>query len=857
MNQSSSLRMSTGMARRSVAAAAIQRTAAVARPVPTAQQLRQRVGNGGASALIARSMASPMPSSSGGSAGAGSSPRIADKCACGGTCEDCKSAASKVILRAAASTTTAPDGVHYAGLSQHAQSGGRPLDRVTHAFMASRFGRTFDSVRVHTDSFASRQASALNASAFTIGQDVFFGSGQYRPESRGGRRLIAHELTHTVQQGGRASVSDATGSPLAVSHPTDALEREAVRVADQVVDGTDSIHVQGRKDGAQIDRDVLTDFSLPSVQDLRRGGQAALNAGAGLLQQGAQAVQSVAGAALEWIATEGGQLALAEANALASLFGGSVIIRRGCLVITIPELRIFPSFQKTLAESPPVGFFYPLISGGVMIGPVPVAGMAGLLGYAQLSAEAAVGPGVVRGITFEICPFKRRALAMAQLYAATAIAPRLTLFGGAFGAVGTVIPFEPPIPLVLIAQAGLRGTGTGWAIGAIEDTVQVEYRGGGLHFSNIAELKAGYLLTGDLDFFAALRIFSKVICQYVHPIKHWQTGRAWKLTVPISASYGRGGGTGGVGPITWGRMPIEDIETAIRPLPAGWNCLTWEEVKRFLCEIGVIPKSLCEDADGTEPEILRQQLALAICKCVGEQKCGGGRIYRRCFEVSDAICKDRGKLQKAADDKCNNTPEMAERCRRPECYYRHTDAKCPVKKSECKDGYFPSGAGPTPKTDECPVPVDFRQTSVSDVGGGTLHFKYAWDSSTGYLGDLRNCGITEKVDYPNGNPFRWPSPPWDGRGTPNPTIEPSPPIPGDRGKAVDNHSTLGFKKPYKRASFTANQVYRYTTPCKNAGKPIAMSRNIAIVRTVTQNADGTFKYRITKSGSSAEINPLP
>ncbi|GAB4525678.1 MAG: DUF4157 domain-containing protein [Anaerolineae bacterium] len=81
---------------------------------------------------------------------------------------------------------------------------GQPLSASTRAFMEPRFGRDFRDVRVHTDSQAADSARDISARAYTVGQDVVFGSGEYRPGSRDGDRLIAHELTHVVQQNGSA-----------------------------------------------------------------------------------------------------------------------------------------------------------------------------------------------------------------------------------------------------------------------------------------------------------------------------------------------------------------------------------------------------------------------------------------------------------------------------------------------------------------------------------------------------------------------------------------------------------------------------------------------------------------------------
>jgi peptidoglycan hydrolase-like protein with peptidoglycan-binding domain len=85
------------------------------------------------------------------------------------------------------------------------RGGGEPLAAPARAFFGPRFGRDFGHVRVHTGAQAARSARAVNAQAYTIGHDIVFGEGRYAPGTESGRRLLAHELTHTVQQGGPAS----------------------------------------------------------------------------------------------------------------------------------------------------------------------------------------------------------------------------------------------------------------------------------------------------------------------------------------------------------------------------------------------------------------------------------------------------------------------------------------------------------------------------------------------------------------------------------------------------------------------------------------------------------------------------
>lgn len=89
------------------------------------------------------------------------------------------------------------------GLAQNINSlkgSGQPLPASERTFFEPRFGRDFSNVRVHTGNHAIRTAQSINARAFTLGRDVVFGGGQYSPGSISSRRLLAHELTHVVQQ---------------------------------------------------------------------------------------------------------------------------------------------------------------------------------------------------------------------------------------------------------------------------------------------------------------------------------------------------------------------------------------------------------------------------------------------------------------------------------------------------------------------------------------------------------------------------------------------------------------------------------------------------------------------------------
>lgn len=131
-------------------------------------------------------------------------------------------------------TDAAPAASSVSG-SVHAvlRSPGRPLDTAARRFMEPRFGHDFSQVRVHTDASAVRSAAEVNARAYTVGRDVVFGAGQFTPDTAAGQRLLAHELTHVIQQGSGAG--HLAAQPLTISSPSDTAEVEADRSADEVM----------------------------------------------------------------------------------------------------------------------------------------------------------------------------------------------------------------------------------------------------------------------------------------------------------------------------------------------------------------------------------------------------------------------------------------------------------------------------------------------------------------------------------------------------------------------------------------------------------------------------------------------
>ena len=123
------------------------------------------------------------------------------KCSCQekgeGECEECKKAGT--LQRQAAGAAEADFAP--AIINDVLSSPGRPLDKATREYFEPRFGCDLSKIRIHADAQAAESARAVNAVAYTVGDRIAFDSGRYSPQSHEGRRLLAHELAHSIQQG--------------------------------------------------------------------------------------------------------------------------------------------------------------------------------------------------------------------------------------------------------------------------------------------------------------------------------------------------------------------------------------------------------------------------------------------------------------------------------------------------------------------------------------------------------------------------------------------------------------------------------------------------------------------------------
>lgn len=185
------------------------------------------------------------------------------KCACGGMpgldgeCAECSEKRLTLQRRSInhAEPSTVPSIVY-----EVLRSPGQPLDLDTRAFIEPRFGHDFSRVRVHTDAKATVSAQAVNALAYTVGCHVVVGEGNYAPGTNEGRRLLAHELAHVMQQSPNASTAETpTTTSLHLSGGRAiASEAEADRAATAVMN-EQTLSAPLRHQGLSVQRQEVTE----------------------------------------------------------------------------------------------------------------------------------------------------------------------------------------------------------------------------------------------------------------------------------------------------------------------------------------------------------------------------------------------------------------------------------------------------------------------------------------------------------------------------------------------------------------------------------------------------------------------
>lgn len=628
----SSVRKPAVAERRTVAPRTPAVTVAV-RPIPVARSLQQRLGNQGtqtfAAQVVAKSSAPVDTTTSGTATGlslsqpgdaqereaesvadivmrmpakgvqesaaissAALTPKVQRLCA---NCEDelVKKTGAPVQRKEQAVDTSLMTPTVAANI--HAlRDGGSALPAATRAFFEPRFGADFSQVRVHTDMQAARAASSINAKAFTVGRDIAFGDAEYQPGSANGQRLLAHELTHVVQQGAATPArSDAAPNAAAISRTdTQQVQRDFLDDAQTFAGGAlDAL-------GSAVD-DVGTGIS---------NGVSAINSGVSNAATSLAGAASAAAGIVDWIKTEAGKLALRAANALAAKFGGSVVISpEGGIDILIGDINIAELEEEThilplglpvdtLLDAPfEVGTFVINTSVGTVIG--------------DPALTTAVGPVRLQDIKLHLDPFKDVYSGTGQLFVgAEVVGTGEKALEGRVQAAG-VLPFEIPIPIEGSAAVGIRDIVRVAGKGNLRDTVDLRYSAGKFTVGRLTQLKLGALAQLDHEAFLRIEVEGTEICSLIWPLSSHMLGSAGvQIDMPFQLTADGEDIRAVTGEVSAEPVSVDAIETSLKNERPADHCLNLEEFAKFLCEKGKLPPDVCAIVAPSKPGSLNSPL---------------------------------------------------------------------------------------------------------------------------------------------------------------------------------------------------------------------------------------------------------
>jgi Domain of unknown function (DUF4157) len=190
-------------------------------------------------------------------------PFVQRKCACGGGCARCREEDSELNVQ----RLKRPGGTeNFQGIPATA---GHSLPMPARQALENHFQTDLSSVRVHTENPDAQSADGLNALAYTSGRDIYFADGMYAPGSDSGRRLLAHEVAHVVQQGAgkKPALAAKSADGVRIGAPGDILENEADRAADAFVGGESPAAIHSQTDAFAAPRDFVQRQPGPDDSD--------------------------------------------------------------------------------------------------------------------------------------------------------------------------------------------------------------------------------------------------------------------------------------------------------------------------------------------------------------------------------------------------------------------------------------------------------------------------------------------------------------------------------------------------------------------------------------------------------------
>ena len=463
---------------------------------------------------------------------------------------------------------------------------GKVMNARVQTEMESSFGADFSAVRIHDDNTAVQMSNDLNAQAFTHGNDIYFNAGKYNTNSTAGKHLLAHELTHTIQQGGGTQMPKLQSYSLDeftsdVSDAKAAVEDGLSNAADTVVETAETVG------------GVVYDTAVDAGEAIY---DTAKVVGGGIYDAGETVVTTavdMATTAFDWLATQAGEAA----KALADFLGGYISITTAGIEIHIPGGCPFDALTHEFTlDTIDKEFMVPVFA--IPVGPdIFLSGEIGITGGITPEVQVQLGPLCFDPIHIIINPLTQSYSISGgmSITSAMSVAAELTAGLKAELSLTAIVPVGPvPVPIsvpLLGAEGGVAVLLRGIAAETYHTSNVLSYNNGSITASPNLMMDMG--LGADLfaGAYAQLSVLGKNLCRIYWQPYEWHAGIASSLGLSgdISLSPGFSVPDINVNPPTLEEIPFDDIPLAIDRHGFTDDCPLVDALCELLTDFGLLP----------------------------------------------------------------------------------------------------------------------------------------------------------------------------------------------------------------------------------------------------------------------------
>lgn len=445
---------------------------------------------------------------------------------------------------------------------------GSKMDAQTQSEMESGFGADFSNVNIHTDDQAAQMSNDIGAQAFTNGNDIYFNQGKYNPQSEEGKHLLAHELTHTLQQG--ASTTDNNVQrielPGFVQDGLDALSGTYDNAVDAVADG---MYDLGEALG--VNEEVLEAYEM--AEDV-------YDAATEYLLE-----------ARDWLLSQAGQAARRLVEALG---GGMIITEDGTIIITFPRTCPIPA-EEYEVDLPPMSeeATYPVA--GIAVGSGFLYGAIGISGTFDPDMAIEVGPFCFEGAEIQINPVTGHYSAVGNVSATTSVSLGAHASAGLRGDMSFLgvlpiggVPVPIDIPLLGL-EGGIEGVFRGIGVGQYVVGGLIEYSNGSLIIASSDQLNIGLAANLMSAAYAQLDVLDFEFCKLYWDLFDWQGETAAFFNLTSAIVFGPDSSVTLSKTVTVGELPFDQLEASLDTKSFKDKCLGKEEFCDFMEDLELLP----------------------------------------------------------------------------------------------------------------------------------------------------------------------------------------------------------------------------------------------------------------------------